>query len=300
MHLTAEANVPDHCIAYALSDPNDKSLCVECQHDHGNSCLQCEELKSALKEIEEALSKNSTIPEDMRDDLLYTHQNAVQAIQAWKAHQLRSLQQDKARTTVLEDLDETKVLITQDWAMKWLPQRYRETQADWFGKRGISWHISVVVRRVNATLQHQTFVHIVEDCSQEGNSVIQLLRHTLETLKREHPEIETAALRQDNAGCYHSVAMVSACRLMAGETGIRVKRVDFSDPQGGKGACDRKAATVKAHVRRYVNEGHNVVTAREFHDAMLSHRGINGVRVALVTSSSDQSQQVIASDYSEL
>ena len=57
---------------------------------------------------------------------------------------------------------------------------------------------------------------------------------------------------------------------------------------------------MKARVRRYVNEGHNVVTAREFHDAMLSHRGIKGVRVALVTSSSDQSQQVIASDYSEL
>ena len=184
--------------------------------------------------------------------------------------------------------------------MKWLPQRCRKTQAHWFGKRGISRHISAVVWRANATLQHQTFVHIVEDCSQDANSVIQLLRHTLETLKREHPEIETAALRQDNAGCYHSIAMVSACRLMAGETGIRVKRVDFSDPQGGKGACDRKAATVKAHVRRYVNEGHNVVTAQEFHDTMLSHRGINSVRVALVTTSSDQSQQVIASDYSEL
>ena len=149
-------------------------------------------------------------------------------------------------------------------------------------------------------LQNQTFVHIVEDCSQDANSVIQLLRHTLKTLKREHPQIETAVLRQDNAGCYNSVARVSACRLIAGKTGIRVKRVDFSDPQGGKGACDRKAATVKAHVRRYVNEGYNVVTAQEFHDTMLSHRGINSVRVALVTTSSDQSQQVIASDYSEL
>ena len=87
---------------------------------------------------------------------------------------------------------------------------------------------------------------------------------------------------------------------MAGETGICVKRVDFSNPQGGKGGCDRKAATVKAHVRRYVNEGYNVVTAQEFHDTMLSHRGINSVQVALVTTSSDQSQQVIASDYSEL
>ena len=83
---------------------------------------------------------------------------------------------------------------------------------------------------------------------------------------------------------------------MEEDTGIRIERVDFSDPQGGKGACDRKAATVKAHVRRYVNEGHNVVTVWEFHDAMLSHGGINGVRVALVTGSTDQSQQVITYD----
>ena len=34
-------------------------------------------------------------------------------------------------------------------------------------------------------------------------------------------------------------------------------------------------------------------------DAMLSHRGINSVWVALVASSSDQSQHIIASDYSE-
>ena len=83
---------------------------------------------------------------------------------------------------------------------------------------------------------------------------------------------------------------------MEEDTGIRIERVDFSDPQGGKSACDRKAATVKAHVRRYVKEGHNVVTVREFHDSMLSHGGINGVRVALVTGSTDQSQQVITYD----
>ena len=182
--------------------------------------------------------------------------------------------------------------------MKWLPRRYRKTEADWFGKRGISRHISVVVWRANATLQHQTFVHIVEDCSQEGNSVIQLLRHTLKTLKHEHPEIETAAPRQDNAGCYHSVAMVSVVWWQGKRHPRKKGRLQRS--LRWEGACDRKAATVKAHVRRYVNEGHNVVTAREFHDAMLSHRGINGVRVALVTSSSDHSQRVIASDYSEL
>ena len=81
----------------------------------------------------------------------------MQAIESWKEHQIRSLQRDKARITVLERLDETSVLITRDWAMKWLPQKYRETQADWFGKRGFSWHISVVVRRIAEDHQQQTF-----------------------------------------------------------------------------------------------------------------------------------------------
>ena len=107
----------------------------------------------------------------------------------------------------------------------------------------------------------------------------------------EHPEIKFAALRQDNAGCYHSVAMLSACRLMGTATGIHVKRVDFSDPQGGKGPCDRKAATIKTYVRQYINESHDVLTAHDFKEAMLSHGGINGVRVTLVTDVLEKPQQ---------
>ena len=114
--------MPDHCTSYALSDAKDKFFSIECQHDHESSCPQCEELKSVLKEVEAALSKSSTIPEDGCDDLLHIYQSAVQAIQAWKAHQLKSLQQDKACITVLGQLDETKVLTTQDWAMKWVPR----------------------------------------------------------------------------------------------------------------------------------------------------------------------------------
>ena len=56
---------------------------------------------------------------------------------------------------------------------------------------------------------------------------------------------------------------------MTFNTGISVRRVDLSDPQGGKGACDRKAATIKAHVRRYVNEGHDVQNAEEFKTTIL-------------------------------
>jgi len=165
--------------------------------------------------------------------------------------------------------------------MKFLPEKFRETQADWFGKRGISWHISVVVRKVEGKLQHQTLVHIVKTSPQESETVIWIMVHLLSSLKQEHPEICTAYFRQDNAGCYHSVALLRACPEISRQTGVTIKRVDFSDPQGGKGACDRKAASIKGHVRRYLNEGHDVATPEEFERAILSYGGLQGVRVAL-------------------
>ena len=65
-------------------------------------------------------------------------------------------------------------------------------------------------------------------------------------------------------------------------TGIKVVGVDFSDPQGGEGAADRMAATVKSHIRKFVNEGNDVTNAHQMKAALLSHGGIEGVRVVAV------------------
>ena len=63
--------------------------------------------------------------------------------------------------------------------MKWLPQKYWETQADWLRKRGISWHISVVVRKLSGQLKQQIFVHILEESSEDADAVVRVLQHTL-------------------------------------------------------------------------------------------------------------------------
>ncbi len=281
MHITENSNVADHCLVYALSDQNEELHSITCCHQHDQSCSSCEDLKNIIKEIKSSLPVAQLSNED-HDNLTYLIEQAVQAVESWKAHQLRSIQQDKGRTECLDDLDTTTVLITQDWAMKFLPQKYCETQADWFAKRGISWHISVIVRKMDDKFQHQAFVHVAENCSQDSDAVVWIIQHTLLELKKAHPEIKSAFLHQDNAGCYHSVDMLAACHFMEETTGIKVQRVDFSDPQGGKGPCDWKAATIKAHVRRYINEGHDVLTAADFKEAMLSYGGVDGVRVALV------------------
>ncbi|XP_048588307.1 uncharacterized protein LOC125572200 [Nematostella vectensis] len=169
--------------------------------------------------------------------------------------------------------------------MKFLPKKYRESQTDWFAKRGISWHISVVARKNGDEVQTQTFVHIARNCNQDASAVVHIVEHVLRTIKSECPEIKKAFLRQDNAGCYHSAATLAAYADMEKRTGIRVERADFSDPQGGKGPCDRKAAHIKAHVRKYINEGHDVTTLEQLKNAMLSYGGLQGVRIALVDAS---------------
>ena len=269
--MTESSPVADHCSTHSLNDSKDAEYKTPCNHTHDRVCSSCEELKEVLLSIKNVLNEVKG-NEDELEDLKYDHNHAVQEIQSWKAHQLRSVRQDKARSEILDALDESSVFITQDWAMKFLPQKYRESQSDWFGKRGISWHISVAVRKKHNVLQSQSFVHVAENSDQDSFLVVRIIEHVLRTLKAEHAELQTAFLRQDNAGCYHSALMLAACSLMAKRTGIRVGRVDFSDPQGGKGACDRQAASIKAHVRRFINEGHDVNSAQDFKEAMMSRR----------------------------
>lgn len=298
VHISDVSNVPDHCCTYALSDTKEECFTATCDHKHDHCCSPCEKLKSSLASTENLISTAKiNLHKDEQDDMMFTLQQSIKAINAWKAHQLRSVKQDKARTDIVDQLDEEEVLITQDWAMKFIPQKYREAQSDWYGKRGISWHISVAVRRLpDGRLQHQAFIHIGANCSQEANVVIAIMEHILHELKRETPSILFAFFRQDNAGCYHNGTMLVACHLMEATTSIKIKRVDFSDPQGGKGPCDRKAATVKAHVRRYINEGHDVTTPPQFKDAILSNGGVRGVRVALIDASAVRPVETIPID----
>ena len=37
--------------------------------------------------------------------------------------------------------------LIMDWAMKFLPLKYRETQGEWFGKKGLSWHVTAAITK---------------------------------------------------------------------------------------------------------------------------------------------------------
>ena len=138
-----------------------------------------------------SLIKCTNLLQDLQGDLQFTARTACDEIRSWKTHQLRMVHQDTARADIMDSLQEDSVLITQDFAMKFLPAQYRETQAEFFGKRGISWHLTVCQSKQGGELVAQTFVHIIESGLQDSHTVVTLMEHVLKTLKHEHPELPT-------------------------------------------------------------------------------------------------------------
>lgn len=264
-----------------MSYPTDNDYITGCDHDHNTKCDRCEIFPTVFHEIQEVLG-SIECSEEERDDMDFDIAQAKQNIHAWKAHLLRAINQDAARHQVLETLDKRSVILVADWAMKFLPRKFRESQSDWFGKRGIPWHLTVATRKNdNGETEMLTFVHCFESCNQDSCTVLAVIDDVFSQLKNIMPEMTCVYLRSDNAGCYHSSSTMLSLHQVAVKNGIKLERVDFSDPQGGKGACDRKAATIKSHMRVHLNSGHDIETASQMMEAIGSSGGIDGVRVTV-------------------
>ena len=69
--------------------------------------------------------------------LLHKFEIAVKDVLEYKKHIVRAIHQDRAKADVMEHLSTEEVMIIFDFAMKFLPQKFREAQTDFFAKKGI-------------------------------------------------------------------------------------------------------------------------------------------------------------------
>ena len=173
--------------------------------------------------------------------------------------------------------------------MKWLPRSYWETQKEWFGKKGISWHVLACITKVEKdetefhvftvlcaqirfsifsmlwvfiyiylfffSAQVQTFILIFEKCNQDWFAVCSVLEWLVHQLVQIPPNLKDIFLRSDNASCYHNAALIINAPAIATKGGLTSKNYSFGKANSGKHMCDRKIAPLKAHVTRYLDEG---------------------------------------------
>ena len=223
-----ESPCPDHCRRYALSDTQSSDFQSPCDHEHYAQCYQCESLKnvliSILSEIESP--EISLYGKEQKEDLLYDAKQAQDMVHQWKAHILRAENQDQAKQDALRSLQSDSILVLMDWAMKFNQMKYREKQAEWYGKRGMSWHVSCIILKPTEgqDLEIVSYVHLLDSCTQDWYAVCAILTHLLTTVKAVRPCINTAYLRSDGAGCYHNNNLIAAVSDIGKQVGIRVLR----------------------------------------------------------------------------
>ncbi|CAC5406365.1 unnamed protein product [Mytilus coruscus] len=228
---------------FALSN-SEKCFSQSCNTQHKHSCVQCIDLADLLAEIS-TLTHDGTW--DNKDSIVFQVENAVETIKDWKSHAMRARnQEEKAR--------------------------------EWFAKRGINWHISVTLYKQGEELKTITHVHIFSSqISQDGSVTASVLCDVVHELTKQVPNIQEVNFFSDNAGCYKNTMMVVVLRA---ELGDKLKTYNFSEAQDGKGPCDRRASHIKAYVRRYINEGHDVTFAEEMKQAIeVKQKGLFRVRV---------------------
>ena len=209
VHVSKQSNIPDHCRAYALSDPKDKDYQMTCPHDHLENCDRCELLASVLADIHDALEKmsNRNVSRDVIEELTFVKGQAKQNILAWKAHFLRCVNRDEARLEVINALDESSVLPVQDWAMKFLPRKFRESQSDWFAKKR---HVLAHYRSYSSGRKQR----IADDHlrtrfpNRQPRQLRGAVKAVIGKLKSLLPQLKSVFYRQDNAGCYHCGATI--------------------------------------------------------------------------------------------
>ena len=268
------------------------SLSQECHHEHDESCKFCLDLYAVIDDLEQIIVDGLYSTEEIRAEFIHDFQTCKEKIFQWKQHILRTVNQEAAKTSILENLKEDEVLIVMDWAMKFLPWIDREKQTDFYGKKGINWHVSVALslddRSQKSTDCH---VHLFNSVPQGWFAVASILENLLVCIKMQNEKITKVYLRSDNAACYHCSPLIAAIHGISERTGVRICRYDFSEAQSGKDICDRRTAPLKIHAKRYGNEGYNITTSEELKTALESYGGIQDTFV--YTAEVDFKQQIL-------
>ncbi|CAC5418232.1 unnamed protein product [Mytilus coruscus] len=286
-HLNRLDGCTNHYTTMALGDPTEPKFSASCNHNHERQCEKCLMVESCLDMIHEKINQIE-IPTTILEEMNFEMEMAEKNLMEWKKHLLRTVHQESARRNILKSLTSKQALVIMDWIMKFLPFQYRETQSEFFGKKGFSWHISCVIYSSKENeLDLQCYIHILENGTQGWFSVANILVNLLYQLRTVNPDIDELFFKSDNAACYHCTNLLSFIQQNNAIFPILIKEYNFSEAQSGKDLCDSKTGTSRLHIYKYANEGHNVVSSADMKTALDSHGGIIGTQVSIISVNQD-------------
>ena len=119
-----------------MSDPDNLNLqCPYTLNDEVN-CKECYDLCHSIDSLSEI-----AVEFEADEDTMYELETAMKNIIDYLKHLMRNSQKKKAEEYAFPNLKENIAFWLRDFCQKVLPVKFRESQQDYYGKKGISLHV---------------------------------------------------------------------------------------------------------------------------------------------------------------
>lgn len=196
--------------------------------------MKCEDYLRSFQAIED-IRKKVVVDED--DDVKNVLDGSAVKFKLFTRHHVhcclhRTALRD-AKLEVMRSVVEEVGILTIDYKMKFDPKKYRQMSSDWYGRKGITWHGSVLPhkkreneRNMNeygekVELPKLSFDHICRnDSSQKAYAVCFIIQLVCRQIRREVSELKKVVIHSDNAGSYSK--KIGSCSTAANISGIWV------------------------------------------------------------------------------
>lgn len=236
-HCSDNSNCITHCTTFALSDPDCPEHRSKCSQEHRSVCSDCMNIIQTLDEIKQKIDHVSDT--ELRNELKFDFDNAAEHIIEWSRHNLRAVQQDKAKTTIVSQMGVDEAFCTFDWGQKILPQEHRESQKKYFGKKGMSVLVGSFVWKDNPlplsneaevststssvpTFSTQSYILALTNASQTELDTLSASEIILKEFKKDYPHLNKLHKRTDNAGNFSSHSTPEAEKLICDKVSLCV------------------------------------------------------------------------------
>ena len=118
-------------------------------------------------------------------DVIYDVNNAIKCIIEYM-----KAQQERAKSDVFNDLDESSAFWLQDFAQKVLPVKFREDEHEYFGKRGMNLHVDVFFIRKDSQVRTKIYLTSIYRCDQTMKDVLSIADILLSQFKPDNSLIK--------------------------------------------------------------------------------------------------------------
>jgi len=281
VHCIENSSIASHCIYFAVFNQKDDDFQPDHEHEHDEVCDNCMLLFVTLEKLKTIIGN---LPDtEARSEMIFDVTQGITNILNWMKHIIRGVQQEKAKVIAFDSLQDTDTgFWLSDWAQKILQSSFRESQREYFGKKGMSLHIDVLfMKTADGSLIKKTYYTALTRCDQDVVDTLCVADHVIKQMHIEYQHLRRLYHKSDNAGCYagNSVAenLYNICKIQ----NIQLLRYDYNEPQRGKDQADRDSAVAKIFLSAYIHSGNDCLSGEDIKKGKLHLGGPKNASISV-------------------